>query len=117
MLFFYATEIDAFLKSAQNLKALRRLVPNLSEAKLLSWYELNKEDIRGKLSTPYFKDWFYELLNALSNLPDKASILGAMASVSEADGEIHVSERIQDFLPLRTFFSLNQQERLPCFDQ
>ena len=89
----YATEIDAFLKSAQNLKALRRLVPNLSEAKLLSWYELNKEDIRGKLSTPYFKDWFYELLNALSNLPDKSSILGAMASVSEADGEIHVSER------------------------
>lgn len=89
----HESEVKAFLNSTRNLKPLRQRVPNLSEAKLLSWYELNKDEVRNRLSTPYFKDWFYELLEALSSISDKASIVEAMRRVSEADGEIHVSER------------------------
>lgn len=89
----YATEIDAFLTSTVNLKVLQRLEPKLSEARLLNWYEMNKGDIREKLTTPYFKDWFYEMLDLLSDVPDKTSILNSMRNVSNADGEVHVSER------------------------
>ncbi len=89
----YASEVDSFIQSAGSLEVLTRLAPRLSEAKLISWYEMNKDEVRENLSTPYFKDWFYELLDALSEIPEKQSIVEAMRDVAEADGEIHVSER------------------------
>lgn len=89
----YASEIDAFVKASADLAALNDLTPKLSEARLLSWYEQNKDDIRSKIATPYFKDWFYDLLGRLSHVDDKRSILNAMQTISLADGTIHVSER------------------------
>ena len=89
----YASEIEAFVKASAELAALEGLKPKLSEAMLLSWYEQNKDDIRRKIATPYFKDWFYDLLARLSHVSDKRSILDAMQKISLADGTIHVSER------------------------
>ena len=89
----YASEVDTFIQSAKSLGVLKRLAPSLSEAKLLNWYEMNKDYVRDNLSTPYFKDWFYKLLDALSEVPEKEFIVEAMKKISQADGEIHVSER------------------------
>ena len=89
----YASEIETFVKATAKLKALQEAKPKLSEAKLLAWYEANKDDIRKKTTTPYFKDWFYDLLKNLSDVQDKHSILDAMHDISLADGSVHVSER------------------------
>ena len=89
----YASEIDVFIKSALKLKFARRLEAELSEEKLSAWFEMNKTAISDKLSTPYFKDWLYDLLEQLKAIPEKESILDAMQKVSYADGKVHISER------------------------
>jgi tellurite resistance protein len=89
----FASEIDVFIQATSKLKIVRRLDPKISEAKLLVWYETNKDEIRLKLGTPYFKDWFYEILERLKDVPDKELILEVMRKISHADGNIHVSER------------------------
>jgi hypothetical protein len=89
----YASEIDEFMKSTSKLDVVQSLEPKMSEAKLLAWYEMNKDDIRGNLSTPYFKDWFYGILDRLKDIPNKDSIIETMHRISRADGSIHVSER------------------------
>lgn len=89
----FATEIDVFIKTTSKLKIVTHLAPKISEAKLLAWYEMNKDEIRKRLETPYFKDWFYDLLERLKDIPDKSEILKTMHAISLADGDIHVSER------------------------
>ena len=89
----YASEIETFIKATSQLDAVKSLEPKISEARLLSWYELNKADIQEKIATPYFKDWFYKLLDQLAHIPEKKPILDVMKSIAEADGEVHVSER------------------------
>lgn len=89
----YASEVETFVKAAGKLNALQDTKLKLSEARLLVWYETNKDDIRQKITTPYFKDWFYEILERLSDVQDKHSILEVMQDISRADGTVHVSER------------------------
>lgn len=89
----YASEIDAFIKTTSKLDVVVRLEPKISEARLLSWYEQNKDDIRQKITAPYFKDWFYKLLDQLAHLSEKKPILDVMRDISQADGEVHISER------------------------
>ena len=89
----YASEVEVFIKQSSRLKLIRRLDPKISEAKLLSWYELNKDSINDRLSTPYFKDWFYATLDQIAELPDKQTILDVMRKISAADDDVHVSER------------------------
>lgn len=89
----YASEIDEFMKSTSKLKIVRSLEPKISEAKLLAWYEMNKEEVRDYLATPYFKDWFYGILDRLKDIPNKETIIETMHKISIADGSIHVSER------------------------
>lgn len=89
----YASEVEMFIKEASALKLVRQLEPKMSEARLLSWYELNKDAIEENLKAPYFKDWYYKILKQISELPEKKSILEVMRKISKADNEIHVSER------------------------
>lgn len=89
----YDSEVEAFIQATFQLKAVGESEPKLQESSLLDWYESNNNDIRQKLSTPYFKDWYYELLESLSHLEDKVSILDVMRKISSADGEVHISER------------------------
>ena len=89
----YASEVETFLKSCLKLNFLQQLNPKMSEAKLLNWYEMNKDNVCEKLASPYFKDWFYDILDQIADVPEKQAILNVMYSISEADGEVHVSER------------------------
>ncbi len=89
----YASEIEAFSKATSKLKFAQKTTPKLSEAKLLAWYDANKDTIKNSLSTPYFKDWFYALLKDLKDFPEKKAILDVMREISYADGEVHINER------------------------
>ena len=89
----YDSEIDTFVKSTASLKIAKKLEPKLSRTRLLVWYDANQNDIRKKLETPYFKDWFYDLLDKLSEVQGKRAILKVMDDIARADGEVHVSER------------------------
>jgi len=89
----YASEIEVFMKSTSQLKVVHSLEPKISEAKILLWYEMNKEVVRGNLATPYFKDWFYGILDRLKEIPNKDTIIETMHKISIADGKIHVNER------------------------
>jgi len=89
----YVSEVETFMTSTSKLQVARHLDPKLSEARLLAWYEMNKDNIREKITTPYFKDWYYDLLERLKDVPGKTSILDVMRKISKADNEVHVSER------------------------
>jgi len=89
----YASEIEAFVEITRKLKLIQRLDPKLTEVQLMAWYEDHKVDIQSQLSTPYFKDWFYDLLDKLATVPGKETVLDVMFKIAQADGEVHVSER------------------------
>ena len=61
----FSEEINVFLKGAARLDILRYNKTKMSETKLLLWYETNKASVKEKMATPYFKDWFYDLLEKL----------------------------------------------------
>jgi len=87
------SEVDVFMTSTRQLDIVNQLEPTISEAKLKAWFERNKNDISQKLATPYFKDWLYEVLDRLKDVPNKAPILKVMQEISIADQDVHVSER------------------------
>jgi len=87
------SELDVFMTSTRQLDIVNQLEPTISEAKLKAWFERNKNDISQKLATPYFKDWLYEVLDRLKDVPNKAPILKVMQEISIADQDVHVSER------------------------
>lgn len=90
---FYASDGDTFIKEARAMILVRQLEPKLSEARLLSWFELNKGAVQENLKAPYFKDWYYNLLKQLSDVPDKKSILDVMHKISSTDDKVHESGR------------------------
>jgi len=90
-----STEIAAFVKSADIIKANVHSDLPLSEAKLLLWFEMNREQIRAKmeLDAIEFKAWFEAIFNEFPRLPDKTFISEIVESIARADGELHVSEK------------------------
>lgn len=87
----YESEIKVFAKSSAKLKILRNA--KLTETKILAWYEANKDSLLHKVKTPYFKTWFYDLLEQLSDMDEKESVIDIMQKISRADNSVHVSER------------------------
>lgn len=85
----YASEVVAFVKLTKNLKAARRFEPRLSEARLLMWFENNKDDICAQLLSSDFESWFYGLLRTLDGLPEKDSVLAVMTQISSVNGDAH----------------------------
>lgn len=65
----------------------------VSPSQLSEWYEKNQSHIRDSLSTPFYKDWFYNLLDQIADLPNKEKIITIMRDISKADGRVHVNER------------------------
>ncbi|WP_026942822.1 TerB family tellurite resistance protein [Hellea balneolensis] len=89
----YAREIDTFLKAAKKLAQLPDAPVNLSEAKLLLWYETNSDSIKDKLSSSKFEPWLDGCLSRLRNLKGKRYITDIMTEIANADDEFHVSEK------------------------
>ena len=89
----FSEEIRAFGQAANQLAWIKQNHPGMSEARLLEWYEFNKDALDQKIHSPYFKTWFYDCLDRLAGIEDKNSILNAISLISHSDGEVHVSER------------------------
>lgn len=89
----FSEEITAFVEGTARLKIIREAQPKLTQTDLLLWFEANSPDIKTKMTTPYFKDWFYELLDKLSGFKDKEALLSIMREISKADNHVHVKER------------------------
>lgn len=88
----FAQEVDVFLKATSTLKIALDIQPNLSEARILSWYEMNKDAIREEIAGPYFRSWLYDRLDRLAHIKGKQGILDILNKISLADGELHSSE-------------------------
>ena len=89
----FAEEIDAFLMEAAELQTTLETDPKWSEAQLLMWYELNKDEVRQQALGPYLKTWLYERVNRLTHIIDKPAVLESMRRIAISDGATHVSER------------------------
>lgn len=88
----YATEIFAFVKVAQTLQDKGLIPKEMSEAKLLLWYEMHKERLYEKVATHDLESWLQDCLNDLDHLDEKADILAAMTNIAKSDDELHISE-------------------------
>ena len=89
----YAQEIEAYVREATKLQTILKLKPKMSEAKLLMWYELNKDAVEEQALGENLETWLYERLNRLGRFEEKAAMLEAMRQIAIADNEVHVSER------------------------
>lgn len=90
----HSAEIEVFLKAAIQLQIIKKLSPKITEDKLRLWYDSHKQDIGDKMNTPFYKDWIYNLLDQISDIDDKRSIISAMKDISKADGKVHINERV-----------------------
>ena len=97
----YAEEIQSFLSEAARLQVTLGIEPKWSEAQLLMWYELNKDEVKKQALGPYLKSWLYERVNRLADIENKPAILEAMRRVAISDGNMHVSERALILLTAR----------------
>jgi len=89
----FATEVETFLNTADNIKQISHRDESISEAKLLSWFESNADSLRSKLQTSHFESWFYECLNKLDGLCDKQALINLMDKIAKSDEEFHISEK------------------------
>lgn len=90
-----AREIEAFIVLIKDIEYIKSLDPKVSDKKILRWYEDHKSDLRGIVTGPYFKTWFYDCVDKLEHLSvkTKTDILNVMKKISIADQEVHISER------------------------
>lgn len=88
----FAEEIQTMLKETSKIQSAVNVESELSEAKVLLWYEMNKASVIEKLSSHEFETWFYRCLNGLDHIEDKQAVLDVMLKISLADGELHESE-------------------------
>lgn len=89
----FSTEIESFLKVANNLPCARLIDPSLSEARLLNWYEMNKGALRKKVNGSHFKPWFYDCLGRIGNAHNKEDLQAAIHKIALSDGDLHFSEQ------------------------
>ena len=70
---------------------LHKLGLQISEARLLLWFELHKDLISEKMRTRDFKTWFYDILDSLNSLSEKMHILNMMQRLSNTDQQVNIN--------------------------
>ena len=89
----FTSEVETFISATSRLQDVRHIEPRISEAKLLLWYEMNKDDLQTRIASSNFKNWFYGCLSRLDHIKNKRSIIKVMQEIAMADNELHVSEK------------------------
>ncbi len=89
----YASEIQAFTWFILELQANGVLVTEFSEAKIVLWYELNKERLQALNNHEDFETWLVGTLSLLSSVPEKEKIIEAIETISKSDNDEHISEK------------------------
>lgn len=90
----HSSEIMVFMQSASRLKLSKHEMPTLSEAKVLNWYEMNKDVVTAKFSGPRseFDAWFVPILERVGEHADRDAMLQLLNKIFWADNEVHNSE-------------------------
>lgn len=90
----HSSEIQVFMRSVSRVQLSKRDIPILSEAKALSWFEMNKGEVRQMFAGPRseFDGWFIPILKRVGNHADKDALLHLLNMIFLADREMHNSE-------------------------
>jgi len=90
----HSSEIKVFIQSVSSLQLSNHDVPTISEAKALTWFEMNKDGVRAKFEGPRseFDDWFVPILKRVGQHADKDALLHLLTMIFLADNEVHNSE-------------------------
>ena len=90
----HSSEIRVFIQSVSRLKLSNREMPTLSEAKALTWFEMNRDAVRAKFSGPRseFDAWIVANLKRVGEHADRDVMLHLLTKIFWADNEVHNSE-------------------------
>lgn len=89
----YAVEIDAFTKSGIQFFEKTTSGPVPSQARLLMWFEMNREYVKSKVTQNNFEAWFEGLIDDVSQNYSIKAVIDVMQAIAEADEEVHISEK------------------------
>ncbi len=90
----HSSEIKVFIESVSRVKLSNHALPMISEAKALTWYEMNKDIVRDKFAGPRseFDGWFVPILTQVGKHADKDAFMKLLDKIFIADNELHISE-------------------------
>ena len=89
----YAVEIEMFMQVTIEFFEKTNIATPPSQARLLMWFDLNREIIQSKLTQRNFESWFEDLLSHVSDVYPAEYINQALDQIACADGELHISEK------------------------
>jgi len=89
----YAVEIDEFTESAIEFFAKIEHENTPSEARLLMWFEINRDNIRSKMTQDDFEPWFENLMHRVAAVYPSKTVIEAMIKIAQSDNEVHISEK------------------------
>ena len=90
----HSSEVLVFIRSVSTVQVSTLDLSLMSEAKALSWFELNKRLIKEKFEGPRdaFEAWFTPIVTRVGEHADKDAFLALLDKIFLADDEVHVSE-------------------------
>jgi len=90
----HSSEIKVFIKSVSSIKLSHQNIPKISEAKALTWFEMNKDLVREKFEgpRPEFDKWLIPILERVGEHADKDAFRRLLNEIFMADNEVHISE-------------------------
>lgn len=90
----HSSEIQVFIRSVSRVQLSKHDTPIMSEAKALSWFEMNKDEVRQMFAGPRseFDSWFVPILKRVGQHADTDALLHLLNMIFLADREMHVSE-------------------------
>lgn len=88
----YAREIETFLTAAQTLNVGAERTQPVTQSTLLLWFEANRDELSKIHKRDDFAAWLHDLIDRLSDYPNKDGFFDMMHKISISDGEVHVSE-------------------------
>jgi len=98
-------EITAFVESAERLNAEMDSDLEITEAKLLLWFEFNRADIQSKMDLKplEFEAWLKSVFDEVAALPKIDFIADIVDDIAKSDGEFHISEEALEMILARRF--------------
>jgi len=89
----YAAEVKAFSSLTQDFFVITDNGPVPSAVRLSMWFDMNRENIRAKLTQDNFENWFETLMLRVTKIYSAKAVVGVMQKIAVSDNEVHISER------------------------
>jgi len=86
-------EIKVFVETVLAFQKTGVIQGNFTEARLILWYETNKDEFSNILERHSFTEWFSTELSHLSDFEHKSELIEAVLKIARSDDDEHVSEQ------------------------